>query len=314
MTTSGDTTFDMTANQLVSKAFSKIGVKIAEQSLQPHEYQDGQDVLNLMIKSFGAQGLHLWSKDEAIVFLDVGKSDYLLGSSGDKACQFDDFIGTTTTASQVLNDDIIAVVSTAGMAVGDNAGVQMNDKTRFWTTIKSVDSATQITLYTVLPSDSTIGNTLFTFTTLIQRPNRILSFRRKTYADDNEIPVLSWSRNQYFNQVNKSSQGTVVNCYYSPQLTNGRLYVWQTASSVNDFVRFTFERPLDVVTSGTQTIDFPEEWQEAMIYNVAARLADDYDTPPAKMQSVNAKAIQFLDDLLGWDEEMESLTLQPDFG
>jgi hypothetical protein len=32
------------------------------------------------------------------------------------------------------------------------------------------------------------------------------------------------------------------------------------------------------------------------------------------MQSVNAKAIQFLDDLLGWDEEMESLTLQPDFG
>jgi hypothetical protein len=267
-----------------------------------------------MIKSFGAQGLHLWSKDEAIVFLDVGKSDYLLGSSGDKACQFDDFIGTTTTASQVLNDDIIAVVSTAGMAVGDNAGVQMNDKTRFWTTIKSVDSATQVTLYTVLPSASTIGNTLFTFTTLIQRPKRILSFRRKTYADDNEIPVLSWSRNQYFNQVNKSSQGTVVNCYYSPQLTNGRLYVWQTASSVNDFVRFTFERPLDVVTSGTQTIDFPEEWQEAMIYNVAARLADDYDTPPAKMQSVNAKAIQFLDDLLGWDEEMESLTLQPDFG
>jgi hypothetical protein len=314
MTTSGDTTFDMTANQLVSKAFSKIGVKIAEQSLQPHEYQDGQDVLNLMIKSFGAQGLHLWSKDEAIVFLDVGKSDYLLGSSGDKACQFDDFIGTTTTASQVLNDDIIAVVSTAGMAVGDNAGVQMNDKTRFWTTIKSVDSATQITLYTVLPSASTLGNTLFTFTTLIQRPNRILSFRRKTYADDNEIPVLSWSRNQYFNQVNKSSQGTVVNCYYSPKLTNGRLYVWQTASSVNDFVRFTFERPLDIITSGTQTIDFPEEWQEAMIYNVAARLADDYDTPPAKMQSVNAKAIQFLDDLLGWDEEMESLTLQPDFG
>jgi hypothetical protein len=314
MTTSGDTTFDMTANQLVSKAFSKIGVKIAEQSLQSHEYQDGQDVLNLMIKSFGAQGLHLWSKDEAIVFLDVGKSDYLLGSSGDKACQFDDFIGTTTTASQVLNDDIIAVVSTAGMAVGDNAGVQMNDKTRFWTTIKSVDSATQITLYTVLPSASTLGNTLFTFTTLIQRPNRILSFRRKTYADDNEIPVLSWSRNQYFNQVNKSSQGTVVNCYYSPKLTNGRLYVWQTASSVNDFVRFTFERPLDIITSGTQTIDFPEEWQEAMIYNVAARLADDYDTPPAKMQSVNAKAIQFLDDLLGWDEEMESLTLQPDFG
>jgi hypothetical protein len=314
MTTSGVTTFQMTANQLVSKSFSKIGVKIAEQSLQPHEYQDGQDVLNLMIKSFGAQGLHLWSKDEGIVFLDVGKSDYLLGSSGDKACQLDDFLSTTTTATLTPLQSIIPVASTDGMAVGDYIGIQLDPNVRHWAKIATIDSSIQVTIDNLTLGHSVSGSTVFTFTNLVQRPNRILSFRRKTYADDNEIPVLSWSRNQYFNQVNKSSQGTVVNCYYSPQLTNGRLYVWQTASSVNDFVRFTFERPLEIITSGTQTIDFPEEWQEAMIYNVADRLTDDYDTPPAKMKSVNAKAIQFLDDLLGWDEEMESLTLQPDFG
>jgi hypothetical protein len=314
MTTSGTTTFSMTANQIVTKAFSKIGVKIAEQDLQSHEYQDGQDALNLMIKSWGAQGLHLWSKDEAIVFLDVGKSDYLLSSSGDKACQFDDFAGTNTTSAHVLNDDVIPVTSTVGMAAGDNAGIQMNDKTRFWTTIRSVDSTTQISLDTVLPSAATLGNSVFTFTTLAERPNRILSYRRKTFGDDNEIPVISWSRNQYFNQINKTSQGSVINCYYSPQLTSGRLYVWQTASSVNDFVRYTYERPLKTITSGTETLDFPEEWQEAIIYNLAARLTDEYDTPPIKMQSINGKAIQFLDDLLGWDEEMESLTLQPDFG
>jgi len=313
MSTSGTTSFSMTAQQIVQKAFSKIGVKIAEQDLQPHEYQDGQDALNLMIKSWGAQGLHLWSKDEGVVFLDVGKADYLLGASGDKACQLDDFVGTTTTANQVLNDDVIPVVLTTGMTVGDKVGIQMNDATRFWTTIKSVDSSTQITIDTVLPSAATLGSTVFTFTTLVQRPERILSYRRRIYADDTEIPVQSWSRNQYFNQVNKISQGTVVNCYYSPQLTNGRLYVWQTTSSINDLIRFTFERPLDVVTSSTETIDFPEEWQEAIIYNLAARLTDEYDTPPVKMQSVNGKAVQFLDDLLGWDEEMESLNLQPDF-
>ena len=95
--------------------------------------------------------------------------------------------------------------------------------------------------------------------------------------------------------------------------TNGRLYVWQTASSVNDFVRFTFERPLEDIALGTETLDFPAEWLEAIIYNLAARLTDEYDTPPIKMQSVNGKAVQFLDDLLGWDEEMESLNLQPDF-
>lgn len=313
MTTSGKTTFSMTANQIVTKAFSKIGVKIAEQDLQPHEYQDGQDALNLMIKSWGAQGLHLWSKDEGILFLDVGKADYLLGSTGDEACQFDDFVGTTTTTDQILNDDVIPVTSTTGMAVGDNAGVQMDDKTRFWSTIKSIDSATQITINTTLPSAATTGSTVFTFTTLAERPKRILSYRRKTFGNDNEVPVISWSRDEYFNQVNKTSQGTVVNCYYSPQLTNGRLYVWQTVSNVNDFVRYTYERPLEAITAGTETLDFPEEWQEAIIYNLASRIADDYDTPPIKLQSVNGKAAQFLDDLLGWDEEMESLNLQPDF-
>jgi len=313
MTTSGITTFSMTAQTIVQKAFSKIGVKVAEQDLQPHEYQDGQDALNLMIKSWGAQGLHLWSKEEGILFLDVGKTDYLLGATGDESCLLDDFIGTTNTTDQVTSDTVIPVTSSAGMVAGDYIGIELDDETRHWTTIATVDSGVQVTIDNGIASASALGSTVFTFTSLIQRPQRILSFRRKTYADDNEIPVTPWSRNQYFNQVNKASQGSVVNCYYSPQLTNGRLYVWQTASSVNDFVRFTFERPLEVVTLSTETIDFPEEWQEAIIYNLAARLTDEYDTPPMKMQSVNAKAVQFLDDLLGWDEEMDSLNLQPDF-
>ena len=123
----------------------------------------------------------------------------------------------------------------------------------------------------------------------------------------------TWSRQEYFNQVNKASRGTIVNCYYSPQLNNGRMYVWQTASSVNDLLLFTFERQLEDITCGDETMDFPVEWLEALVYNLAARLADDYDVPPVKLQSVNSKAGIFLDDILGWDEEMTSLNLQPDF-
>jgi hypothetical protein len=313
MTTSNSAVFTMTALQVVEKAFAKIGVKTAEQALEAHEYQDGQDSLNLMIKAWGAQGLHLWSKDEGILFLDVGKTDYLLGLTGDEACQIDDFISTTTTTTQITSDTVIPATSTAGMVAGDKIGIQLDDKTRHWTTIATVDSSVQVTIDTGLASSSTSGNTVFTFTNLIQRPKRILSFRRKTFANDNEIPVITWSRDQYFNQVNKISQGTVVNCYYSPQLTDGRLYVWQTASSVNDFVRFTYERPLEDILDKENTLDFPTEWLEAIIYNLAARLADDYDAPPFKVQSVTAKAVQFLDDLLGWDEEMTELNLQPDF-
>jgi hypothetical protein len=313
MATSGKVSFNLTSLQIIEKAFSKIGVKKAEIPLEPDEEQDGIDTLNLMIKAWAAQGLHLWTKDEGVLFLDVGKTDFNLGPSGDEATQLDDFIGTNTTAAQIALTVIIPITSSAGMLVDDKIGIELDDKTRHWSTILTVDSATQVTLTTGIPSPSKSNSTVFTFTDLIERPNRILSCRRKTFANDNEIPVITWSRDQYFNQVNKVSQGTVVNCYYSPQLTNGRMYVWQTASSVNDFLRFTFERQLEDITSKTENIDFPPEWLEAVIYNLASRLSDDYSVPPVKQQSIDAKASLFLDDLLGWDEEMTSLNLQPDF-
>ena len=313
MATSGETTLTFSALKVVEKAFSKINVKIAEQSLESFELQDGIDALNAMKKAWGAQGLHLWTKEEGVLFLDAGKTDYNLGPTGDEACQFDDFIGSTTTAAKIATDTIIDITDTTGMAAGDKIGVELDNNTRHWTTILTVDSTIQVTLTDALPSASKSGSTVFTFTSLIDRPNRVLSTRRNTFGQNNEIPVLSWSRDEYFNQVNKLSRGTVVNSYYSPQLGNGRMYVWQTADSVNNLLRFTFERPMDIITLGTDDLDFPEEWLEAIIYNLAFRLADDYNTPLAKADRIGQKANQFLDDLLGWDEEMESLNLQPDF-
>lgn len=313
MATSGSTSFTLTATQLINKSFGKIGVKVAEQPLTANELQDGLDALNLMIKAWAAQGLHLWAKTEGILFLDVGKTDYFLGATGDEAARFDDFIGTTSNAAHVALDTIITVTSSAGMAISDSVGIELDSGVRHWTTIVSVDSPTQITITTGIPSASKSGSSVYTFTKLIDRPQRVLNCRRKTFAQDNEIPVRSWSRQQYFNQVNKQSQGTVVNCYYSPALDNGRVYVWQTAASVNDLLLFTYERQLEDILIGDDNLDFPVEWLEAITYNLADRLADDYDAPPAKADRVARKAALFLDDLLGWDEEMESLNLQPDF-
>lgn len=313
MATSGTVSFSMTAKQLIDNAFSKIGVKIAEQELEAFEFADGKLNLNMLVKNLAGQRLHLWTKDEGILFLDAGKSDYLLGPNGDEACQLDDFIGATTTADNIATDTVIAVSDTANMTAADRVGIELDDNTRHWTTITSVDSSVQITITTGLPSASKSGSSVFTFTNLVQRPNRMLSYRRKTFNQDNEIPVLSWSRDEYFNQVNKTSQGTVVNCYYSPQLDDGRLYVWQAASSVNDFVRFTFERPIEDILTGDDNIDMPVEWMLPMVYSLASLLLDDYDVPIAKADRIMAKAASLMDGILGWDEEMASLNLQPDF-
>lgn len=313
MATSGSTIFTLTTSEIIDKAMGKIGVKIPEQPLESSEFQDGLDALNMMIKAWAAKGLHLWAKTEGVLFLDVGKSEYLLGLNGDEATSIDDFISTTSTSDNITNDVVIAVIDTTGMLANDKVGIELYDNTRHWTTIASVDSSTQITITTGLLSNSKSGSSIFTFTNLIERPNRILSFRRKTFNQDNEIPVISWSRQEYFNQINKASKGTVVNAYYSPQVFNGRVYVWQTANSVNDLLRFTFERQLEDVLIGDDNVDFPAEWLEAIVYNLAVRLVDDYDTPLAKADRITQKAVEFLDDVMDWDEETTSLLLSPSF-
>lgn len=314
MTTSNSVDFELDANGLISESFKILGVRTAETPLEAFEIQDGLTALNLMLKTWQQQAMHLWTEEEGVIFLDKGKESYLLGPSGDKACQLDDFIGTTTTAANIATDVIIPVVSSAGMVALDYAGILLADGTRFWTTLASVDSATQVTLTAGLTGATLSGATLFTFTNLIDRPLRISSSRRKTFGIDSEIEVRSWSRNEYFKQVNKTTQGTVIQAYYSPLRVNGRYYVWQTASSANDYVRVSFERPIEDVDLESETLDIPQEWQETVIYNLAVRLANSYTVPAQKLSVIIQESQVLLQNSLGWDREMESIYVQPDFG
>jgi hypothetical protein len=314
MATSNSVDFTMTANDLVVEAFKLLGVLPSESTLESFELENGIKALNMMLKSWQAQGLHLWTKTEGVLFLDVGKTDYLLGPSGDEATELDDFIGSDTTAALVALDVAISITDTTGMVAGDKIGIALDSGVRHWSTISTVDSATQVTIATGVVSTAASGASVYTFTNLIDRPLRVLSARRKTYSVDSEIEISEWSRSQYFNQVNKESQGTIVNWYYSPQLTNGRIYVWQTASDVDQLLRFTYERPIEDVDDSTNNLDIPVEWLECITYNLAARMSNYY---PASNQSqrqlVLIAAAQFLDDMLGWDEEVTSINLMPDY-
>ncbi|MEE9312072.1 MAG: hypothetical protein V3V10_06615, partial [Planctomycetota bacterium] len=164
MTTSGSVDFELDASGIVDEMFKVLGIKTAETPLEAFEIQDGLNVINLMLKAWQGQGMHLWGAEEGVLFLDVGRENYLLGPSGDEATTLDDFVGTTTTAAKIATDTIMAVTSSTGMTALDTVGVELDDGTRHWTTIATVDSSLQITLTVGLPSAAKSGSTMFTFT------------------------------------------------------------------------------------------------------------------------------------------------------
>ena len=310
MATSGSVSYSRTALQLIEKAFRIIGVKDKNQDLEADEIQDGIEAINFMFKTWMVTpDMHLWTQEEGVLFTQTGKTDYLIGPSGDHATTLDDFVGTDITTAAVITATTLVVTSTAGMTAGDQIGIELDDLTRQWTTIVTVDSSTGLTITAALTAAAAVGNTIFTYTTISERPLRVSGARRKTYGLNDEIEAREWSRSDYFDQVGKESQGTIINWYYSPLLTNGRMYTWLTSTGVNKLLRFSFERSIEDVLSQTNNVDFPVEWYETIVYNLAARLLDDYDAPLEKASAVIEKAGYLLEAMKGWDQENVSIRI-----
>lgn len=313
MARSGSTDFSVTASDIIRKALALVAERAAEIPLTNSEIEDGLQSLNIMVKDWQAQGLHLWKRDEGILFLDVGVSSYKLGPAGAEATLVSDFINTDLSVAAIATATSLTVDSTTGMAALDNIGIELDDNTRQWTTIVSVDSATTLTITTGLTSAAAIDNTIFTFTDLVERPLRMESTRRLRVGDTTEVELIKWARQQYFAQTDKTSQGTPTSFYYTPLLDNGEVFIWQTANSVKQVLKFTFQKTIEDFDSTNNNPDFPIEWSRALIWNLALDIGPEYKAPESLMARVERRADQYLEDMLGWDEEVTSLNIQPSF-
>ncbi len=304
-----------TAQDIVNAALRLIGEIDANQTVDPSDTQDTLQALNYMVKGWQNQGLHLWTKTEGVLFLDKGKTDYLLGPSGDEATDNDDLITTTLSIAGVTTDTTINIDST-GTVIGDKIGIRLDDGTRQWTTILSIPNTLSVTIPAPgLTGAAAVDNSVFTYTTQLDRPVRLLQLRRdKIGNSEEEIEAEQWSREEYFAQPDKTSQGTINNWYYSPQLVDGRVYLWQTANDVDQVARFTYERPIDITLDTSEDPDFPSEWFRTLKYNLAADIGYEYKVPQDRLDRITLKAAEFLEDSLGFDFEPDSMSMQPDVG
>lgn len=233
-----------------------------------------------------------------------------------------EFTATQTSHTlEVLNGDTAATNETTTTSIvildnttGDLIGIRLDDNTRQWSKIVEVLSATQVFNADGLTGAAAIDNSVFSIPELISRPVRILQLRRDKIDSTDEIEANQWSREEYFAQPNKTSQGTINNWYYSPQLTDGRLYIWQTANDVDQLARFTFERPIDITDDTTDNPDFPSEWFRTLKYNLAVDIAPEYRIPQDRLDRLTFKAEQLLENSLGFDFEADSMDMQPDLG
>lgn len=131
------------------------------------------------------------------------------------------------------------------------------------------------------------------------------------YVDSNsDITMVRLSRQEYLLMGNKESKSFPTQYYYELGKTTGTIYLYPSVSAAavsNCKIRVWSRHPFDVVMAANEFPDFPKEFQNALKYNLAVALAEEFEVPPAKKQALKQQAKEELDNALDYNSEHTSI-------
>jgi hypothetical protein len=269
---SGSYSFNDTVQQLIYDAFYLMNIYDPTQAPRTEDYNFAVRLLNIMIKSWEAQDLPIWTRKQATLFTSLGTYQYPLSGTSNNCAN--SYFSTAISTAASNGATAITVTSNSGVNINDNVGIQLDSGVRQWTTVASLSGSTVINLNAALSTTSAIGNTVITYTTALpDRPLKIINARRINLQTGGVVSwIQSLSYDQYFNIANRSLQGSPVNFYYDKQLNTGQFYIYPGTQNVAELVEFTYQEQLQDVVNPTENAEFPQEWLECLTFNLAVRL------------------------------------------
>lgn len=315
MATSGSTNYNPNRTAIITRAYRICQAVALGEAPSAPEMAAGVEALQGLVKHWNAIGVHLWKTEELNVFLTVGTEKYTLGTSGDRAAFEADTKITKLNGAHVITETALIVDSTTGMTAADVIGVVLTDGTTHWTTIVSVDSATGLTITTGLLTAASDNGVVYTYTTAITtRPLIVIDGRWRVHTGTNPIDtpfadVLS--RDEYYDLPQKKSQGPATQAFYDAQLEAGTLHLFPAPDTASAVAQLTVKMPIEDMDAIGDTMDFPQEWVDALTFNLAARMSIETGVPKADRDDIKLEAFSLLDDMRYFDVEPVSLQLQP---
>lgn len=317
MSTSGSYSYSQNKLQILTNAYALINIGQEGSDLSSYQLSYASDALNLMLKHWETNSsIKLWKRQEAVLFTNLNQQIYQLGSVSGADNATNNYVSTTTTAIISNTSSTIPVTSTDGMTIGQNIGLELDNNTRQWGTITNI-SSNILTASFSANTTSAIGNTVIVFTSLINRPLKLLRMSALDLKNNNTETIVDLvSYNEYFNLPNKNTSGSLpVNAYYDYILNNsvpftGSLYVYPVQNVVSTILTFTYYDCIQDMLNNTDTLDLPQEWQKGVIWNLAADLA----IPNGKFteyDKISPIAEKLKIELEKYDSDDASLSLRP---
>ncbi len=312
MTTSNSTNYSESFIEIVTDALMMIQVLGASEQPSADDFNLASRVLNRMVKEWESAGIYLWAKNIGILFLQKAQKEYLIYSSGDHAADEDDVAITNLSADLLSGVTTIPVDDSSDFLANDNIGIQLDDNSIFWTTVSSVPTTTSIIIASGITGATSDGLFVYGYTTKLDRPTMVLSANRTMINSNIDIPMFYLSYQDYFELPNKDQLGTPVNYNYDKQRDWGIFRIWLVPQDTSNRVKFTYQRKLQDFDNNTDTPDFPQEWLQCLIENLAVKLSVYYGRNTGDLYTnLLFHATQTLQDMRGFDNEQGSLFFKP---
>ncbi len=311
MATSGLIDYSDSRNDIIEAALNHAGIVGVGQAVPNNLLAYGNKMLNRMVKHWQTQGIHLWRRQSATLFVTEDVADYDLGSGSGNAHASDEVFRTTISVAEAASQTVLSIADGDNLSPSDYVGIELDDGTMHWTTVVSATSTT-VTITAAITDTAAVGNQVYSYTTKIGRPLRVESCQYRTSALIDR-PMSLESRNYYLSLPNKTLSGQSNLAYYNPRRESyGTISLYPTPNDSTATIQIDYMRAVEDYDTAANTSDFPSEWGLALVYNLAVLMcpASNKDRKASMLMDL---AGVYLKDLLAFDKENTDITMIPDY-
>lgn len=286
--TVSQTTFN--TRKVIDHAFRRC--RLPPQGISSEMIAVANEALYLILSAMANRGIQLWCIDKEILPLYEAVSEVPLPVGTVDILNANFRTLTELTGTETSNSTTVSVDFGEDTQV-TNVGVLFSGASVGYTVQTSPDGTNWTTVLTVANPNLTAGQWNWTDLqgTLAQQYCRVVGSSTLNQADvffgntPTEIPIARINRDDYSNLPNKTSQGRPLQYWLNRQREYPIMNVWQVPNGDFTFAQIVcyIKRYIMDVGTMTQEIEVPQRWYDAIVYCLAAKLAEELPSVDPQM-------------------------------
>ena len=309
MATSNVFTFTVDTSTIIELSMKWLGVLGSGEAPTDSEYADCLTFLNMMTKAWivkndESPGMPTWKRRLGYLFLASNTGTYIL-STANTSNWTQQFVSGTSAGNNPPGSNVINVnvdANSNSISIGDTFGIQCDDGSVFWSNVVSTATG-QITLYTptgLIESSNGVGNFYYDFETQSQPPQIVESVVLRD-NQGNDTPIdFNMPLEVFMNLPSKKAPGylgdplaTYIESHLVSSGANSYVSIQTDVAGAQDTSKYlviSFLQETDDFVNPADEAAFPKEWSEALVFNLAMKIAPMFHVIPTDQMSFQAQA------------------------